>query len=326
MRRLCSCLAWVLIILLASATPASAKDPFRNLFKPQGSVEHAPAASRINLVAAQAAATPPEPQHTGLAAVVYKTAADFNAFPRRTSTWVILGLGAAGAAAAHPIDDSANGRLVGSRAVGRFFAPGKWVGGTWVQAGAAVGLYSIGRYVLPHTEGQPRTNRVSHLGFDLVRVLIVSQSLTQAMKRTIRRDRPTGECCAFPSGHASATFATAAVLERHLGLRGAWPTLAMAAYVAASRMHDNRHFLSDVIFGAALGTASGWTVVGRHGRTDYTLVPVPTPGGIMLALVREPRALTFSAPLSSSERRDRRRCGSHPDPCPAARCRPENHY
>ena len=289
MRRRYSRLAGVLIILLVAATPASAKDPFRNLFKPDP-VGQTPTAPPINLVPVQAAATPPEPQHTGLAALVYKTAADFNAFPRRRSTWVVLALGAAGAAAAHPIDDTANARLAGSRAVGRFFAPGKWIGGMWVQTGAAIGLYSVGRYLLPHVEGEPRTNKVSHLGFDLVRALIVSQTLTQTMKRTIRRDRPTGECCAFPSGHSSATFATAAVLERHLGLRGAWPTILMASYVAASRMHDNRHVLSDVIFGAALGTASGWTVVGRHGRTDYTLVPVPKPGGIMLALVREPHA------------------------------------
>ena len=49
---------------------------------------------------------------------------------------------------------------------------------------------------------------------------------------------------------------------------------------------DNRHFLSDVIFGAALGEAVGWTVVGRHGRSRYALQPVPVPGGMMIALVR----------------------------------------
>ena len=53
-----------------------------------------------------------------------------------------------------------------------------------------------------------------------------------------------------------------------------------------SRLHDNRHFLSDVLFGAALGIASGWTVVGRHGRSDYTLLPVPVPGGVAVTLSR----------------------------------------
>jgi membrane-associated phospholipid phosphatase len=220
----------------------------------------------------QPAAQHPEPTHTGFKALVVETGRDFKAFPRRRSTWVILAVGGAAAAIAYPFDDEVNARLAGSDAVGRFFAPGKYIGSVYVQAGTAVGLYVIGRYMLPHPDGESRTNKVSHLGFDLVRGLIVSQALTQGIKITVQRDRPTGECCAFPSGHASATFATAAVLERHLGYRAAWPTFAIAAYVGASRLHDNRHFLSDVLFGGALGIASGWTVVGRHGRSNYALM------------------------------------------------------
>lgn len=142
---------------------------------------------------------------------------------------------------------------------------------------------------MPHAQGEPKTNKVSHLGFDLMRALIVSQALTQGIKVAVRRDRPDGQCCAFPSGHASAAFATAAVLERHLGYRGAWPTMLIAAYVGASRLHDDRHFLSDVVFGSALGIATGWTVVGRHGRSAFTMVPVPTHGGIMIAFVQRSR-------------------------------------
>jgi membrane-associated phospholipid phosphatase len=114
----------------------------------------------------------------------------------------------------------------------------------------------------------------------------VSQAFTQGIKYSVRRQRPTGECCAFPSGHASATFATASVLERHFGYRAAWPTLAIASYVGMSRLADNRHYLSDVLFGASVGIASGWTVVGRHGRSDYSLVPVPVPGGVAVTLAR----------------------------------------
>jgi membrane-associated phospholipid phosphatase len=55
-----------------------------------------------------------------------------------------------------------------------------------------------------------------------------------------------------------------------------------------SRLHDNRHYLSDVLFGASVGIASGWTVVGRHGRSDYTLMPIPIRGGVMVALRRMP--------------------------------------
>lgn len=238
------------------------------------------------LVHHQTAPRPSEPRRTGLKALVLETAADFKAFPRRRSTWAFLAIGAGAAAASHPADDELNSHLVGSDAVGRIFASGKWIGAVYVQAGTAVGLYVVGRYVMPHTDGEPGTNKVSHLGFDMLRAIVVSQALTQGIKITVRRSRPTGECCAFPSGHASATFATAAVLERHLGYRGSWPMFLAATYVATSRLHDNRHFLSDVMFGAALGVATGWTVVGRHGRSNFALVPSPIRGGVMVSLAR----------------------------------------
>jgi membrane-associated phospholipid phosphatase len=228
------------------------------------------------------------PAHTGLKALVFETGSDYKAFPRRVSTWVILAIGGGAAALAHPADVSVTRDLAGSAAVGRFFTAGKWIGADYVQGGAAVGLYVVGRYMLPRTDGEPKSNKVSHLGFDLLRALIVSQSLTQGIKVAAGRNRPTGECCSFPSGHASATFATAAVLERHLGYRGAWPTFVVASYVAASRLHDQRHYLSDVLFGGALGIASGWTVVGRHGRSSYALAPVPVPGGFMVSITHEP--------------------------------------
>lgn len=243
--------------------------------------------TRVSTLSLQPAADQhPEPTHTGFKAFLFETGSDFKAFPRRRSTWVILAIGGAAAAIAHPADDNVNARLAGSQTASRFFAPGKYIGAMYTQAGAAVGLYVVGRYVLPHADGEPKTNKVSHLGFDLLRSLIVSQALTQGIKMTVRRDRPTGECCAFPSGHASAAFATASVLERHLGYRAAWPTFVVAAYVATSRLHDNRHFLSDVLFGGAVGIASGWTVVGRHGRSNYALVPVPLKGGVMVTITR----------------------------------------
>lgn len=232
----------------------------------------------------------PGAHHTGFQALIRTTGADFRAFPRRRSTWVILGIGAAAAALSHPGDSEFNSHVVSSRAVGRFFAPGKWLGSAPTEAGVAIGLYAIGRYMVPRNEGDhidsPRTNRFSHLGFDLLRAQIVSQAFIQVTKIAVRRDRPTGECCSFPSGHAASAFAAASVIERHLGYRAAWPTLLAATYVGMSRLHDNRHFVSDVMFGSALGIATGWTIVGRHGRSDFALAPVPVRGGMALALSR----------------------------------------
>lgn len=284
--------AWFLFIVLGTAASVAAQD---SVLHPSNEVFESALGIDASAALQQPAAAHPAPQHTGFKALVFETGADFRAFPRRRSTWVILGIGGAAAALAHPVDDEVNARMVGSDTVRKIFAPGKYIGSVPVQAGVATGLYLIGRYALPPASGESRTNKVSHLGFDLMRALIVSQALTQAIKITVRRDRPTGECCAFPSGHASASFATAAVLERHLGYRSAWPTMLLAAYVGASRLHDNRHFLSDVIFGSALGMATGWTVVGRHGRSEYALIPAPTRGGAMVSFARRDRSPSRAA-------------------------------
>jgi membrane-associated phospholipid phosphatase len=129
--------------------------------------------------------------------------------------------------------------------------------------------------------GRATDNRVvSHLGMDLLRVAAVSGALTYAVKLSVRRKRPSGNCCAFPSGHASGTFAFASVLWRHLGWKAAVPTYTVASYVAISRLHENVHFLSDVVFGAAVGVISGRAVT-HHDRHFYgmQIQPMPVPGG-----------------------------------------------
>jgi undecaprenyl-diphosphatase len=58
----------------------------------------------------------------------------------------------------------------------------------------------------------------------------------------------------MPSAHASTAFAAAvAVGLVHLRLRA--PLLALAALIAISRVWLGVHYLSDVIVGAALGSA-----------------------------------------------------------------------
>jgi|RhiMethySRZTD1v2_1073278.scaffolds.fasta_scaffold01761_20 membrane-associated phospholipid phosphatase len=245
----------------------------------------------------QAPSTPPEPAkneapdhaRTGWATLLKDSASDFVAFPKRKSTWTILGFGAAAALATHPADDYVESHIVGNHAVDHFFSLGQWVGTWYVQVGTAVGLWTVGRYVVAPTTGESKTNKYSEIGFDLIRAQIISQSLVHGMKYSVRRDRPTGECCSFPSGHAASAFAAASVVERHFGYRASWPALVGATYVATSRLVDDRHFLSDVMMGASVGMASGWTVVGTRGRSrQITLQPVPVRGGMMIAFVRDP--------------------------------------
>jgi membrane-associated phospholipid phosphatase len=230
---------------------------------------------------------PPPVEHTGLKTLVKDIVADFEMFPRRESTWVILGVGGAAALAVHPADQSVNHHLVTSGWADNLWKPGHIIGGP-VMYGVPVALYLGGRYLWAPAKDEPQTNKVSHLGLDLLRAELEEEAIVQALKLSVRRTRPDGTRYSFPSGHAAATFALAAVLERHLGYRLAWPTLAIATYVATSRLHDNVHYLSDVVFGAAVGTATGWTVVGRHGRSSYAFAPTPVPGGFALVVQLNP--------------------------------------
>jgi len=267
----------------ANVAPVVTPEPSTTSLPISESTPVEPPASR-NL--AQGTTKDPQPQHTGWGALAKDTGKDFITLPKRKSTWVILGIGGAAAALAHPADKYVNEHLVPSEAAGKFFVAGKYIGAFYTQIGVALSIYTIGRYVLPPAEGENKTNKWSHLGFDLLRVQFITQAYVQGVKIAVRRDRPTGDCCGFPSGHAATAFAVASVLERHLGYRFAWPTVVGAMYVATSRLHDNKHYLSDVLFGAAIGTASGWTVVGRHGRDSYALVPQPVRGGVALMATR----------------------------------------
>ena len=76
---------------------------------------------------------PSKPRHTGFSALVRSTASDFVAFPKRKSTWVILGIGAGAAAIAYPFDDEVNEALQDSETLSNVFKPGKYLGYGWVQ-------------------------------------------------------------------------------------------------------------------------------------------------------------------------------------------------
>jgi membrane-associated phospholipid phosphatase len=191
-------------------------------------------------------------------------------------TAMVLGIGGVAAAIAHPLDDTVNARLVGDPWVGEAFETGKILGYGLVQGGVAAATYAWGR-----AANKPK---VVHVGVDLARAQILTAGLTYGLKAAVNRERPDGTSHSFPSGHASVTFATATVLQRHFGWKGA-VAYSVSAYVAASRLHENRHHLSDVIFGAAIGTIAGRTVT-RHGRDTWSVNAAPLRGGMYIGVSR----------------------------------------
>jgi membrane-associated phospholipid phosphatase len=246
---------------------------------PAAAADNPEAASPIEFGQAvqKPAGPPPTPRHTGIKAMLRGLGTDVKHLPSRQNLfWV--GIGSGLALAVHPIDDNVNARLVGSSSANRVFNPGKIIGETVTLLGTAVTIYAVGR-----AKDQPK---VSHLGMDLIRSVVISEGLTQALKFTIRRERPDhSNHHSFPSGHAADTFAFATALERHLGWRGAVPAYVFSSYVAASRLHENRHFLSDVVFGAAVGIIAGRTVT-RHGRENYPVEIALVRGGAAVMFVR----------------------------------------
>jgi membrane-associated phospholipid phosphatase len=189
---------------------------------------------------------------------------DLKHIPRKNSLyWVAAGAGLA--LAVHPIDDDLNAHLSGSFS-DKFFAPGKVIGSFPFVLGSSVLTYVVGR-----AGDHPR---VKHLGSDLIEATLLSEGITEGIKVIVRRERPVREDgtqaagFSFPSGHSAVTFAAATVLQQHLGWKAAVPTYAAASYVAMSRLHDNRHFASDVVAGAAEGIIIGRSVT-WHGRNFY---------------------------------------------------------
>src|SRR4029079_18966435 len=120
---------------------------------------------------------------------------------------------------------------------------------------------------------------VESVGASLVRAQVLNTLLTESIKVAVHRTRPDKGNFSFPSGHASATFATATVLERTFGWKFGVPAYGLAAYVAGSRVQGNQHYASDVIFGAAVGIVAGRTVAIGHGAGRFDVAPMAVPGG-----------------------------------------------
>ncbi len=199
---------------------------------------------------------------------------DLKHIPRRNSLyWLAAGSGLA--LAVHNEDNKLNRRLRGSGFADAAFKPGKVIGSLPFILGTGTVTYLMGR--------TGDRYRAKHLGGDIIESAILSEGIVEAIKVSVRRERPLREDgtrakgYSFPSGHATMTFAAATVLQQHLGWKAAVPTYSIASWVAISRMHDERHFASDVAFGAATGIIIGRSVT-WHGRNFYGR-PVVVPGG-----------------------------------------------
>jgi membrane-associated phospholipid phosphatase len=185
---------------------------------------------------------------------------------------LILAGGAIAAGSLTKLDHALSDEFVGNRRLGKFDDAAEVFGQPYVLGPAALLVFGAGE--LTHNE------QVSLTGETLVESLIFTDLMVGAMKLGFRRTRPSGGHYSFPSGHAAGTFAIATVLETLHGPKWGIPAYAVASLVSFSRIDMNAHFISDVAFGAALGSAIGWGTAHFHlqRNPNFAILPM-VPGG-----------------------------------------------
>lgn len=136
-----------------------------------------------------------------------------------------------------------------------------------IGSGASLAVISGLFVVAGYLRANPAWRRTGFRGWAAHAVTAV---LVQGLKHGIGRPRPrlhrdeeffTGPGLdsgldAFPSGHASASFAVASVVARcHPAL--ARPAFAVAGFIAVTRIVRGSHFVTDVLAGVVLGLVIG---------------------------------------------------------------------
>jgi membrane-associated phospholipid phosphatase len=152
------------------------------------------------------------------------------------------------------------------------FESGNAIGQFAFQVSAGLATYGVGKAV--------GNQKAAMVGRDIVRAQVVSQVFVQAIKHTVRRERPDGSNKgSFPSGHSASAFATATVLQRHYGWKVGVPAYALGGYIALARMAWNRHHATDVVMGAGFGIASARTVTMSLAKSKFAVGVQPERGG-----------------------------------------------
>lgn len=131
---------------------------------------------------------------------------------------------------------------------------------------------------------------VAATGLRAIEAITVSGTVTSLLKMAFGRARPylsptapddfqfgrgaeyrDGRYSSMPSGHATAAFAFASAVTGEVKLRAPEHarTVGVLTYGAAvmtsyGRMHNDRHWLSDVTVGAGIGTVTGWAITRWH--------------------------------------------------------------
>ena len=135
-----------------------------------------------------------------------------------------------------------------------------YLGDFSVQIPLLVGLYSFSLW----DQNEP----LHDLSGTLISAYTITTATTSLLKVAVNSDRPTKDYnnghYGFPSYHTSSSFAMASVLDEYYGHKVGLPAYALAGIIGWTRIDNRDHDLSDVMFGAALGTVIGKSVARQH--------------------------------------------------------------
>ncbi len=121
------------------------------------------------------------------------------------------------------------------------------------------GMFTAGRF--------SASGRFRAMTYDMLDAAVVNFAYTEVLKVAVGRERPNGQDNkSFPSGHSSNAFALASVAQQHYGWKVGIPAYLLAGMMGVSRIHEDKHWLSDVVAGAGLGYIVGRTVVRVNSR------------------------------------------------------------
>jgi membrane-associated phospholipid phosphatase len=152
--------------------------------------------------------------------------------------------------------------------------------GTWAAA-----------FFLQDTDGyQEGRDMLEAAGFSAISTTLVKYAAGRLRpNETIQKNEWSSSGDSFPSLHVSAAFAIGTVLAESGGDNHRWIRrflgYGIAGATAYARLHDNVHWLSDTVAGAAVGMATAHFVMNRGEARDrqsaFSLLPMD--GGLVLA-------------------------------------------
>ncbi len=120
-------------------------------------------------------------------------------------------------------------------------------------------------------------------------------TMTTILKHTIRQKRPdpSDNKDSFPSGHSTSAFAFASVIAKNHSTAWGITAYTFAVLCGYQRVHENRHYIHDVLTGATIGISYGLSIYNRHfngggknSDTSYLFTPTEDLQGAQMAMVR----------------------------------------